>query len=298
MTAEPTFFDIRNRILAWGKLSIQAKTIWISLCQYSWADGSCYVSRNTLAEKHGMSLPAVKRARKELTDKQLISVFKRPIPQTAVIFPFIQFEHTNQRCSNVVNLSNSIGSKMTLLTNNNINDLETDGVKSEPIMGSKMTLSMGSNSSPIKEKYLKENIKEEVHTSYVCDERSSEPERITATDPVETAPATKTKAQLRREKAESRQQQREDQLTEIRAELDLSQSQHPDFDVHDLFQRLDFWLHNDPTGKTRLNIHRTWKWWLNKEQSKTAMRKKFPANKPKREFDEEEYKRYVAEFTK
>lgn len=282
--------------MAWEGLSLSTRVLWEHLCQMAWTDGSCYPSNHALAKILGISLRQVIESKNDLTTKQLINVFHRKRPQTTIIFPFVQFKNIEQRDKNIVTFNSAVSA---LSRPTKINNLSLDSAESALDQCSECTID-SAVSAPRKENSLKENIKEEVHTSYVCDERSPEPERITATESAGTAPVTKTKAQLRREKAESRQQQREDQLAEIRADLDTSQSQHPDFDVHDLFRRLDFWLHNDPTGKTRLNIHRTWKWWLNKEQSKAAMRAKFSTNKPKpkREFDEEEYKRYVAEFTK
>ena len=276
--------------MSWDGLSLSTRVLWEHLCQMAWTDGSCYPSNQTLAKILGISLRQVIESKNELTAKKLIHVFHRNRPQTTLIFPFVQFKNIEQRDKNIITLNSAVSA---LPEPTNINDLQLGSAEiafdqcSECTTGSAV-------SAPIKENIKRTIKKEEVHTSYVCDERSSEHEHITA------EPAVKTKAQIKREKAEARQEQRESQLADIRSNLDSFKAKHPDIDVDDLFRRLDFWLHNDPTGKTRVDIHRTWKWWLNKEQSKAAMRKKFPANKPKsnREFDEEEYKRYVAEFTK
>lgn len=275
--------------MSWDGLSLSTRVLWEHLCQMAWTDGSCYPSNQTLAKILGISLRQVIESKNELAAKKLIHVFHRNRPQTTLIFPFVQFKNIEQRDKNIITLNSAVSA---LPEPTNINNLSLDSAEIAFDQCSECTTD-SAVSAPIKENIKRTIKKEEVHTSYVCGERSSEHEHITA------EPAVKTKAQLKREKAEARQQDREKQLDEIKSKLSETAFEFPDFDVNDLFRRLDFWLHNDPTGKTRVNIHRTWKWWLNKEQSKSAMRKKFNnKTKPKREFDPEEFNRYVSEFNR
>lgn len=273
--------------MAWEDLPLPTKVLWEHLCQMAWADGSCYPSTQTLATKLNLHLRVIKRSKSELVSKNLIHVFHRPNSQTDVIFPFVRFRNIEQRDRNISVLSSVI---LSLPGNNENNNLEKSSVKSETdqchiVTPSSVIL------SPIKENIKRTNKKEEVHTSYVCDERSSEHEHVTA------EPVAKTKVQLKREKAEARQQQRESQLAEIRSNIDSFKTKYPDIDVEDLIRRLDFWLHNDPTGKTRVDINRTWKWWLNKEQSRAAMRKKFKTDKTKsRSISNDEFDKYLNEY--
>lgn len=280
---KPSFFDIRNKIMSWEGLSLSTRVLWEHLCQMSWADGSCYPSNQALAKILGISLRQVIESKNELAEKRLINVFRRNRPQTTLIFPFVQFKNIDQRDKNIITFNSAVSALPD--TNKNSN-LQTDSADSAFDQCSECTTN-SAVSAPIKENIKIKYKREEVQPSVVCDERSSEHEHVTA-EPV------KTKAQLKREKAEARKEQRESQLAEIRLNLQTYKTDYPDIDLDDLFRRLDFWLHNDPTGKTRLDIRRTWRWWLNKEQSKIAMRNKFNnKNKPKREFDPEEYKRYV-----
>lgn len=290
MTAEKvTFFEIRNRIMGWTGISLPTKVLWEHLCQMAWADGSCYPSTQTLALKLGLHIRAIKRSKAELVTKKLINVFHRPNSQTDVIFPFSQFRNIEQRDKNINILSSDI---LSLPGPNKNNDLPGTSDKSASNQCHIVTPS-SDILSPIKENIKRKDKK--VHTTYVCDERSSEHEHIIADEP----PQNKSKSQIRREKAQAKQQHRESQLADIKSNLAQYADKYPDVDLEDLFRRMDFWLHDNPTGKLRIDLHRTWNWWLNKEQSNAAMRKKFKT-KPKtnRQFNEEDYNRYVAELTK
>ena len=291
MTVEPTFFDIRNRILEWPGLSLPAKTIWISLCQYSWTDGSCYHSRQTLAENHGMTLALVKRARKELTDKGLVTVFKRPLPATAVTFPFVKFQDIEQRDKNVVRLENQMGSKSTLLVskeNNNIQDQwgqndTYNGVKIDPIDRVKI--------DPHKRKVLKENIKEEQKKNGI------EPYAVgNGIDTIHLAVASQPEV-VKKPRTTKHKASREEQLDKIKANLDDYKTQYPEIDINLEIENFEYWLANYPKGKMRKDLFATWKNWLHREHVQQAKRKKQPVNKiNKREFDPEEFNRYVSEF--
>lgn len=287
---KPSFFDIRNRILEWPGLSLSAKTIWISLCQYSWADGSCYHSRQSLADKHGMTLTMVKRSRQELVDKGLITIFKRPLPATAVTFPFIKFQAIEQRDKNVVRLENQMGSKSTLSETNNINDLQTDRCIDEPIIGSPVHLLIGSKSTPIKENSLKENLKEEDDTTNVVSCQTCHPNDKSDTKAIANKPqSTLTKKQ----KSELHHKSRQNQLSEIESNIQQYKDEYPAIDVDLQFKKMKLWLDSHPKGKVRKNIHRTWINWLLRAHSNYNVAQTGKLTKNKREFDPEEYKRYV-----
>lgn len=290
---QPTFFDIRNRILEWPGLSLAAKTIWISLCQYSWADGSCYHSRQTLADSHGMTISLVKRARKELCDKKLIKVFKRPLPATAVTFPFIRFAAIEQRDKNVVQFENMIGSKSTLLDSKENNELEGQWVQNipynrvtgEPIDRFKI--------DPHKRKDLKENIKEEKdNTTNVvfCQTCHENDKSDTDNLPVETPKLTK------KQRSEQHRESREAQIAEIEANIQQYRDEYPAVNIDLQLKKMKLWLETNQKGKVRKDIHRTWINWLLKAQSNynVAQIGKTPEDKKLTQY--EEYKKYAAKY--
>lgn len=287
---KPSFFDIRNRILEWPGLSLSAKTIWISLCQYSWTDGSCYHSRQTLAENHGMHIDTVKSARRELSEKGLIKVFKRPLPLTAVTFPFVKFQAIEQRDKNVVRLENQIGDKTTLSSVNNNNDLQSNRGNLSPIIGDKTTLLIGDKTTPIKENSLKENLKEEDDTTNVVSCQTCHPNDKSDTKAIANKPqSTLTKKQ----KSELHHKSRQNQLSEIESNIQQYKDEYPAIDVDLQFKKMKLWLDSHPKGKVRKNIHRTWINWLLRAHSNYNVAQTGKLTKNKREFDPEEYKRYV-----
>ncbi len=246
MQESPTFFDIRNRILEWPGLSLAAKTIWISLCQYSWADGSCYHSRQSLADKHGLHLDTVKSARRELIKKGLITVFKRPLPETAVTFPFVKFQAIEQRDRNVVRLENQIGDKTTLL--------------------------IGDIFPPIKEKILKENIK-------VQEKKEEGIEPYADGNGIDTDP--EPVKHTKKPKVSKHRASREEQLDKIKANFAEYQTQYPEIDINLEIENFEYWLTNYPKGKMRKDIFATWKNWLHREHVQLQKRRK-PATKNKK----------------
>ena len=298
MTARPTFFDIRNKIMSWPGLSLAAKVIWVSLCQYSWTDGSCYHSRQTLAENHNMTLTLVKRARKELLDKGLINIFKRPLPATAVTFPFIQFHDIEQRDVNVVRLENQIGSKSTLSEPNKNSELQDQWGQNRPYNGVKIDPIDRVKIDPHKRKVLKENIKEEEEytTNVVFVEHVPEGDISDTLAPaVETPPPTEQTTITKKQRSEIHRASREAQIAEIETNLQQYRDEYPTINVDVQFRKMVLWLTTKQKGKIRKDIRRTWINWLNSklaDYNVAQIGKQTPENRKLSQY--EEYKKYVA----
>ena len=241
-----------------------------------------------------MTLTLVKRARKELVDKGLVTVFKRPLPATAVTFPFVKFQDIEQRDKNIVRLENQMGSKSTLLDskeNNNIQDqwgqkIPYNRVKIDPIDRVKI--------DPHKRKVLKEKLKEE-KTKEECIEPYAVGNGIDTIHPaVESQPEV---VKQPRNKTSKHRASREEQLAKIKTNLDEYRRQYPEIDINTEMENFEYWLNNYPKGRMRKDLFATWKNWLHREHVQSQKRKLLPnKTKNKREFDPEEFSRYVSEF--
>ena len=91
-------------------------------------------------------------------------------------------------------------------------------------------------------------------------------------------PVTKTKAQIKREKAEAKKTEREHQLADIKASLFSFEFDYPNVDVNLEFEKMIYWLENTAKGKLRTDINKTWKNWLLREQTRLNTMKLFPRN--------------------
>lgn len=244
----PTFFDIRNKILAWEGLSLPTRTLWISLCQYAWADGSCYPSTQTLAKKLNVCLRAIKQSKAELIDKKLISVFHRVLPATDLIYPFIRFKNIEQRSSNILVLH---GAPHALCVINNIEGLQTDSALNAPDQCTTCTIDSAPH-APIKEKYLKETLKEE--KIHIVQPPSKSPEQ------------KKTKKQESEENKAARIADRQRQLIEIESNFPKYHLDFPEINLDLLLRKMKRWLEG-PRGKTRKQMEDVWQTFLGNAQS-------------------------------
>jgi hypothetical protein len=295
MTAKPTFFDIRNKIMGWDGLSLSTRVLWEQLCQMAWADGSCYPSTQALARMLQISLITVKRSKAELIQKKIIHVFRRRHPQTDVFFPFVKFRNIEQRDKNITVLSSV---SQTLPDSNKNDDLQEGSVSQTPRWCLTDTISSVSQ-TPIKENSLKENIKEEEdNTTNVvfCQTCHQNDKSDTIDMPVEPQTEAVEQPKLtKKQRSEKHRESRENQIAEIEANLKQYRDEYPAINIDLQLQKMRLWLDTNPKGKTRKDIHRTWANWLLKAQSNynvAQVGKQTPENKRLSQY--EEYKKYVA----
>jgi hypothetical protein len=100
------------------------------------------------------------------------------------------------------------------------------------------------------------------------------PNEHAQTDP----PVVKTKAQIKREKAEAKKADREHQLSDIESNMFSFEVEYPNVDIDLEFKKMVYWLNNTPTGKIRTDINKTWQKWLFREQTRLNTIKLFPRN--------------------
>lgn len=290
MTKELTFFEIRNRIMEWEGLSLSTRVLWEHLCQMAWMEGSCFPSTQTLSKRLQISLIKIKRSKSELIKKQLIHVFHRTRPQTDMIFPFVQFKNIDQRDKNITILPSV---SQTLPGIKEINTLQLDSVSQTP------TQCLTDTRPSVSQTPIKENIKiklkeEKNNTTDVVFCRT-----CPKTDKSDIADATIETPQplTRKQKSELHKQSRQQQLDEIQANIESYKTQYPAVNIDLQFQKLVVWLNENPKGKTRKNIHRTWTNWLLKTQSNYNVAQIGRSPEDKQTAKYEEYKKYVAKYT-
>ena len=277
--------------MAWEGISLPTKVLWEHLCQMAWADGSCYPSTQTLAQKLGMHIRVIKRSKAELITKKLINVFRRPNPQTDVIFPFSQFRNIEQRDKNITVLPSDILSLVEHKENNNLQkasdilSLDQCHIVTRP----------SDTLSPIKEKYLKENLKEE-KTKEECIEPYASGNGIDTIHPVVESQTEVVKQP--KNKTSKHRASREEQLNQIKSDLDTYRVEYPEINISLEMENFEYWLNNYPKGKMRKDLFLTWKNWLHREHIQQQKRKTNTKTTEQKKLSQfEEYKKYVAKVS-
>ena len=292
MTAKPTFFDIRNKIMGWEGLSLSTRVLWEHLCQMAWADGSCYPSTQTLARMLQISLRQIKQSKTELTSKGLVNVFHRELPQTDIFFPFVRFQNIDQRDKNITVLHSAANA---LCGPNDSNDLQTDSAATAPTQCSHCTRHSAAI-APIKEKIkIKDKIREEYTTNVVFVEHVQSDTSDTLVPAVETPPEKVEQNLTKKQRSEVHRAARDAQIAEIEANLQQYRDEYPTINVDVQFRKMVLWLTTKQKGKVRKDIRRTWINWLNSklaDYNVAQIGKQTPENKKLSQY--EEYKKYVA----
>ncbi len=91
--------------------------------------------------------------------------------------------------------------------------------------------------------------------------------------PIQPDPPIKTKAQIKREKAEAKKANREQLLVDIKNNFPSYKQQYPEVNIELEYEKMVVWLHSSSKGKVRTELHDVWANWLRTAQTRVDMYK-------------------------